>query len=113
MTNKEQAKILREQVLEGGLRFQAYLPPSVAIWIIDLVADGIFEDPSEAVFVMMTEQQELEPHKDLREELFKRRIQASIDSIEEGEGIPHEEFMTMLEERLKNPIPKPATWEKY
>jgi hypothetical protein len=45
-----QAKALREQASEGGLRFEVFLPPGLAEWILDLVALGVFVDPSEAVF---------------------------------------------------------------
>ena len=51
----EQAKRLRNQVAEGGLRFEAYLPPSLALWLLDLIEQGKFLDPSEAVFVILGE----------------------------------------------------------
>ena len=38
----EQAKRLRNQVNEGGLRFEAYLPPSLALWLLDLIEQGKF-----------------------------------------------------------------------
>ena len=47
----------------------------------------------------------------VRQELFKRMIQAGIDSIEEEGGIPHEEFMTVLERKI-NERSEPAIWEK-
>lgn len=71
----EQAKRLRNQVNEGGLRFEAYLPPSLALWLLDRIEQGKFLDPSEAVFVILGEHKELEPHADLRRELLKRSIQ--------------------------------------
>ncbi|MEN3145669.1 hypothetical protein ABDF71_27200 [Ochrobactrum sp. WV_118_8] len=80
----EQAKWLGNQVAEGGLRFEAYLPPSLALWLLDLIEQGKFLDPSEAVSVILGEHQELEPHADLRRELFKRRIQAAIDDPRPG-----------------------------
>ena len=73
----EQAKWLRNQVAEGGLRFEAYLPPSLALWLLDLIEQDTFLDPSEAVFVILGEHKELEPHADLRRELLKRSIQAA------------------------------------
>ena len=51
----EQAKRLRNQVAEGGLRFEAYLPPSLALWLLDLIEQDTFLDPSEAVFVILGE----------------------------------------------------------
>ena len=85
----QQAKRLRDQAAKGGLRFEAYLPPSLALWLLDRIERGKFLDPSEAVFVILGEHEELEPHADLRRELFKRSIQAAAD--DPRPGIPAEE----------------------
>jgi|MDTC01.1.fsa_nt_gb antitoxin ParD1/3/4 len=106
----EQAKRLRNHVNEGGLRFEAYLPPSLALWLLDLIEQGKFLDPSEAVFVILGEHKELEPHADLRQELLKRSIQAAAD--DPRPGISGEEIKARLREKFKNPLPEPARWEK-
>ena len=106
----EQAKRLRNQVAEGGLRFEAYLPPSLALWLLDRIEQGKFLDPSEAVFVILGEHEELEPHADLRRELLKRSIQAAVD--DPRPGISGKEMSAQLREMLKAPLPEPATWEK-
>jgi antitoxin ParD1/3/4 len=62
-----QARTLRDQVRAGGLRFEAYLRPSLADWLLGHIERGTFRDPSEAVFVILGEQAELEVHPDLRE----------------------------------------------
>lgn len=106
----EQTKRLREQASRGGLRFEAYLPPALALWLLDRIEQGKFLDPSEAAFVIMGEHEELEPHTDLRAELLKRSLQATKD--DPRPGIPHEEAMAEMRERLQQPRPEPATWEK-
>ena len=106
----EQAKQLRNQVNEGGLRFEAYLPPNLALWLLDLIEQGKFLDPSEAVFVILGEHKELESHADLRRELLKRSIQAAAD--DPRPGISGEEMKTLLREKRKAPLPEPARWEK-
>ena len=107
----EQAKRLRNQVAEGGLRFEAYLPPSLALWLLDLIEHVKFLDPSEAVFVILGEHEELfKPHADLRRELLRRTIQAAIDDTRPP--IPNDEFMAKIRKRLKQPRPEPAKWEK-
>ena len=63
-----QAKALREQACKGGLRFEVFLPPGLAEWVLDFVERGVFVDPSEAVFVILGEHRDLEPHGDLRTE---------------------------------------------
>ena len=73
----EQARRIRGQAAKGGLQFQAYLPPELALWLLDRIEQGIFLDPSEAVFVILGEHEKLEPHADLRRELLKRSIQGS------------------------------------
>ena len=102
-----QARALRERVATGGLRFEAYLPPDLALWVLDMVERGTFTSPSEAVFVFMGQAQELDPHHDLRRELFRRRIEAA----REGPFIEAEEVWDRLEEEMRN-WTEPATWRR-
>lgn len=106
----EQAKRLRDQAAIDGLRFEAYLPRGLALWLLDKIERGQFLDPSEAVFVLLGESHELEPHTDLRQELFKRSIQAAID--DPRPTIPHEQVVTEMREWRKQPLPEPAIWRK-
>ena len=106
----EQAKQLRDTAKEGGLRFEAYLPPDLALWLLDQVEQERFLDPSEAAFVLLWQAQELAPHHDLQQELLNRKIQAAID--DPRPGIPAEQVFTKLKEKLKQPIPEPAVWKK-
>jgi hypothetical protein len=92
------------------LRFEAYLPPELALWLLDRIEQGKFLDPSEAVFVILGEHEELEPHADLRRELFKRRIQADDD--DPRPGISGEEMMERLRQASKEARQEPARWEK-
>ena len=103
-----QAKELLERAKAGGLRFQAYLPPDLATWLLEKVARGDFADPSEAVFVILGEHEDLELHVDLRREAFRRKIQASMD--DPRPGIPAEDVIRRLRERLAAPLPEPAIW---
>lgn len=106
----EQAKRHHDQAAKSGLRFEAYLPPSLALWLLDRIEQGKFLDPSEAVFVILGEHEELEPHADLRQELFKRSIQAAAD--DPRPGISGEEMMKRLRDKSKEPRQEPARWEK-
>jgi len=72
--NKDIASV-RRQAAEGGLRFEAYLPPGLAEWVISLVEQEVFHSPSEAVFVAMQSFRELEDHPDVKQELLNRIIQ--------------------------------------
>jgi len=106
----EQAKQLRDQAAKNGLRFEAYLPDQLALWLLSKIECGQFLDPSEAVFVLLGESHELESHTDLRQELYRRRIQAAID--DPRPPIPHERVETKVRELLKQPLPEPAIWSK-
>jgi hypothetical protein len=106
---RAKAAALRNQARAGGLRFEAYLVPRLADWLLAHIEEGTFRDPSEAVFVMLGEQRELEPHADLRREFFKRRIQAGIDF---GPGSPAEEVFERLRKLLEEPRPEPAVWRR-
>ena len=105
---RPQAQALRTQAREGGLRFDAYLPSQLADWLLDMIERGIFHDPSEAVFVILGEHRELQPHQDLRDEMFRRSIQAAID--DPLPGTPHEEVMAMMQRLLAEARPEPAQW---
>ena|SRR5271154_6135076 len=106
--NIAQAKALKEKAQKGGLRFEAYLPPGLAEWLLELIERGVFVDPSEAVFVILGEHRDLEPHADLRRELLKRTLQASMDDP----SIPREEAMERLRKMMEAPRPEPAEWRR-
>jgi len=108
--NVAQAIALREQAKAGGLRFSVYLPPGLAEWLLGLVEKGTFIDPSEAVFVLLQEAQELEPHHDLRRELLNRILQAAENDPRPGS--PAEEVFRRIKEKLAS-RPEPAVWEKH
>ncbi len=105
-----QAKALREQASQGGLRFEVYLPSSLAEWVLDFVERGVFTDPSEAVFVILGEHQELEPHADLREEILRRSLEAAMN--DPRPSIPGEEVMERMRRKLAEPRPEPAVWRQ-
>ena len=105
----EQAKALRDQTRAGGLRFEVYLPGSLAEWLLDQIERGVFIDPSEAVFVMLMEQRDLEPHTDLREEILRRSCQAAID---DPRRISHEEVVEKMRALTTATRPEPARWRR-
>jgi antitoxin ParD1/3/4 len=103
---------VRRQAAEGGLIFEAYLPPALAEWVIGLVEHEVFHSPAEAVFVAMQSFRELDDHPDLKQKLLSRAIQKGIDSAEEGGGIPAEEAMERLRKAMEEPRAEPAVWDK-
>jgi antitoxin ParD1/3/4 len=106
-----QAKALRKQAAEGGLRFEAYLPPRLAEWLLERIEKEIFLDPREAAFVLFGEHEELEPHKDLRQELLSRRLQAAID--DPRPHTPIKQAFDELREKMAAPQPEPAVWKHH
>lgn len=105
-----QAHALREQARVGGLAFDVYLPPNLADWLLGLVEQGVFVDPGEAVFVILDEHRELEPHADLRQELLRRGIQEAID--DPRPGVSAEEFAAEMRDMCAAPHTEPAVWTK-
>ena len=105
-----QAQALRKQAQEGGLRFEVYVPPQLADWLLGLIERGVFISPAEAAFVILEEHRELEPHADLRHELLKRMIQSSSD--DPRPGIPAEEFFEKMRQKFAAPLPEPAVWRR-
>ena len=105
-----QAKHLQAQARSGGLRFEVYLPPSLAVWLLDLIERDLFADPREAVFAILSEHRDMEPHTDLRAELLRRACQSAID--DPRPLIPHEEVMKRLRTLSATPLPDPAVWRR-
>jgi hypothetical protein len=105
-----QARGLRELARKGGLRFEAYLPPALADWVLDLVERGVFADPGEAVFVMLGEQRDLEPHADLRQECLRRSLGAAME--EHDKGLSLEQVRAHFETLASQPRPLAAVWER-
>lgn len=106
-----QARDLKEQAKTGGLKFEAYLPPNLAEWVLDMVEEGIFIDPCEAIFVYMGQAKDIEPHDDLKEEILRRRIQQGIDDAEAGRTYTADEVKQHLEEARRRRT-APAIWKK-
>ncbi len=105
-----QAKALRQQASQGRLRFEAYLPPGLAEWVLDFVEHGVFTDPSEAVFVILGEHKDLEPHDDLREESLKLSLEAAMN--DPRPPVPMEEVMERMERLAAEPRPEAALWRQ-
>jgi Arc/MetJ-type ribon-helix-helix transcriptional regulator len=107
---RKQAHSLRDQARAGGLRFEAYLPGSLADWLLEHVEKGHFADPSEAVFVMVSLFRDLEPHQDLRDELLRQKLQAAMNDPRPTKTA--EEVFNALERRYAEQLPPPARWRK-
>ena len=99
---------LREQAQRGGLRFEAYLPPDLGVWLLDHIARGDFADPSEAVFVMLGEQEELERYPDLRRDLLRRTIEEADN--DPRPAIPADIVFAEIDAMLAAPRPPAAEW---
>jgi len=84
------------------------LPPQLAEWLLERIEKGVFLDPSEATFVLLGEQEELEPHIDLRQELLRGRLDAAIN--DPRPSLPAKEVFDELRKKLSAPRPEPAVW---
>jgi hypothetical protein len=62
---------------------------------------GVFLDPSEATFVLLGEQEELEPHIDLRQEILRRRLDAAIN--DSRPSIPAKGVFDELRKKISAP----------
>ena len=102
------AAALKAQAAAGGLRFEAYLPPDMAVWLLGLIERGTFIDPSEAVFVMLGEQQELATYPDLRGELLRRTIEDAAN--DPHSGFSAEEVFAEIAVKLAAPRLPAAVW---
>ena len=101
---RDQAKALREQARGGGLRFEVYLPGDMADWLLAQVERGHFVDPSEAVFAIVKNFIDMEPHRDLRDELLRRILDESVarglEDVKAGRVRPADEMFDELRREL-------------
>lgn len=109
---RAQAARLREQARAGGLRFEAYLPKDQADWLLTQIERGRFADPSEAVFLILQNFIEMEPHRDLHDELLRRMLERSLEDVKAGRVYDAAEVFDELRRELARPCPEPARWVK-
>ncbi len=106
---REQARALREPARAGGLRFEAYLTGDMADWLLARVERGMFVDPSEAVSAIVRDFIDMEPHRDLRDELLRRTLAAALD--DPRPALPFEQVYAEMKRRIAEPRPEAARWE--
>jgi antitoxin ParD1/3/4 len=68
----------------------------------------VFLDPSEAIFVLLGEQEKLEPHIDLRRELLRRSLDGAIN--DPRPSLPAKQAFDELRKQFSAPAPQPAVW---
>ena len=112
----DQAKALRDQARAGGLRFEAYLPGELADWLLERVERGMFVDPSEAVFAIVRNFIDMEPHRDLRDERLRRildeSIASSLEDMKADRTHDLDEVFDELRQEMAKPRPGAAHWQK-
>lgn len=106
---KQQAQSIRDDASDGGLRFQAYLPPALALWLLDRIENGLFVDPSEAVFVLFKQARDMEPHLDLEQDLLHRQILSAIN--DPRPSVTADELMARFKAAPEKRRPDPVIWQ--
>jgi Arc/MetJ-type ribon-helix-helix transcriptional regulator len=104
--------VFKKQVAADGLRFEAYLPPSLASWVIELVEQGVIHSPSEAVFVAMQAFEDLDRHPEVKTELLRAVIAHASKEAKEGKYYTTEEVMAKIKQRKSQPQSEPAVWDR-
>jgi antitoxin ParD1/3/4 len=78
--------------------------------VLDLGERGVFTDPGEAVFVILGEHKELEPHADLREEILRRTLQVVMD--DPRPRLTVDEVNERIGKLMSKPRAEPAVWRQ-
>lgn len=102
----------KNQVAESELQFEAYLPSDLASWVVELVEQGAFTSPSEAVFVAMQTFRELDRHPEIKNALLGQMLADAEKDIEKGNIISHEEVIAELERSFSQKTPTPVKWDQ-
>lgn len=78
--------------------------------MLERIEPGTFADPSQAVFAIVGNFRELEPHSDLRDELLRRMLDASAAELELAR--PADAVFAELRRELAGPRPEEARSQK-
>lgn len=98
----------KDQAVQGGIRYQGYLSPSLAAWLLDRIdTENGFASPSEAAFIALQQLRDLSKHPDLQHELLRR----TLDEAQQGPCLESTDVMARLREKM-NAVPEPAIWTK-
>jgi Arc/MetJ-type ribon-helix-helix transcriptional regulator len=60
------------------MRFQVFLPASIAGWLNEKIRTGTFQNPAEAAFVAIQDLVELYRHPEVRLQLLRAMVQDGI-----------------------------------
>lgn len=105
-----------EQAKKGGLKFETYLIGTHAEKILKLIDDGYYFDPNDFLFHALNQYFELAKHRDLCQEIFKRKIQRSEKQIDDGQFVSSEKISADINQVIKDiktkQRPKPVYWKK-
>jgi len=92
-----QAAALAAQAAKGGLRFEVWLEPSTATWMLERIAAGDFIDPVEATNHAFQDMKELSRHPRVRQALLSEMISAALEEPRTDGPVLIEEIMAELE----------------
>lgn len=108
---QEQAARLKPAAEKAGLKFEAYLTPGDAEWVLARVENSVFLSPSELVSIAVHQFIEMHDYPDLRRELLHRTLQKAMD--DPSPGIPMEEAFAEIRADIEEfKKYEPARWEK-
>jgi Arc/MetJ-type ribon-helix-helix transcriptional regulator len=81
----------------------------MADWLLAQVERGHFVDPSDAVFAIVKNFIDMEPHRDLRDELLRRILDESVarglEDVKAGRVRPADEVFDALRRSWRSPAP--------
>jgi predicted transcriptional regulator len=80
----------------------------MADWLLAQVEQGHFVDPSDAVFAIVKNFIDMEPHRDLRDELLRRILDESVarglEDVKAGRVRPADEVFDALRRSWRSPL---------
>ena len=107
----DQATALRDRAAKDGLRFEAYLPPTLAAWVLDEIIAGRLIDPSEAAFCAVKDRQALAQHPEARQALLKAVLDEALAHADAGSTVSGDEVWAKLAKRAAEGE-EPPRWLK-
>ena len=111
----EEEERIRAHLRARGITFEVFLPETLANWLREKIAAGVYRDPAEAAFVAFHELEELDRHREVRRQLLAAEIDDGLKSS--GERITIEQWRAQYTAKLREwartdppqPLPIPTS----
>ena len=105
----EQRQRITANLRARGMTFEVSLPESLANWLREKLASGVYSDAREAAYIAFQDLRELDRHPEVRRELLTAMIQDGLKGAEQGYSVEEVRAAIRAERRKYADTEPPST----